>query len=240
MSQLVESKQSSQMLAPTPADLLAMAVQKGADMDQLERLMGLKERWDAGEARKEFTSAMTKLKAQDLTVAKDKTVSFSGTHYTHSSLAQVVETVARHMADVGLSHRWTVTQDGRAISVSCIVTHERGHSESVTMTASPDDSGKKNAIQQVASTVTYLQRYTLMSACGLASRDMPDDDGRGHEPPPQMDGREADWISAMESAGTLEELAANREKCAADYGGMPKVPQSVRAAFTARKRSLEP
>ena len=45
------------------------------------------------------------------------------------------------------------------------------------MTARPDDSGKKNSIQQHASAITYLQRYTLMASAGVAAMDQEDDDG---------------------------------------------------------------
>ena len=46
------------------------------------------------------------------------------------------------------------------------------------MFAAPDDTGKKNSIQQVASTVTYLERYTFLSITGLAVEDQIDDDGQ--------------------------------------------------------------
>ena len=48
--------------------------------------------------------------------------------------------------------------------MTCQITHELGHSESVEMTAPPDDSGGKNTIQSIASTKTYLERYTLLAA----------------------------------------------------------------------------
>jgi hypothetical protein len=45
------------------------------------------------------------------------------------------------------------------------------------MKAPKDTSGSKNAIQSIASTITYLQRYTLFAATGLAADDQ-DDDGK--------------------------------------------------------------
>lgn len=244
MSELIEvPQQTAQSLVsatPTPSDLLRLAIDKGADLDRLERLMDLQAKWEAGQARKAFTAAMTDLKSRNLTVRKDKSVSFSGTAYTHASLAEVVETVVRHMADAGLSHRWTIKQDGKQITVACVITHELGHSESVEFTAAPDDSGKKNAIQQVASTITYLERYTLMAACGLAARDMPDDDGRGSERERETDDRERKanlWISKINSAA-LADLTKIREDSAADYGDIKNVPPAVRSAFSARKAAL--
>lgn len=244
MSELIEvprnTAQTALSATPTPSDLLRLAIDKGADLDRLERLMDLQAKYEAGQARKAFTAAMTDLKSRNLTVRKDKSVAFSGTAYTHSSLAEVVETVVRHMADAGLSHRWTVAQEGKSITVACVITHELGHSEQVVMTAAPDDSGKKNAIQQVASTITYLQRYTLMAACGLASRDMPDDDGRGSETERNQGhgNKVTTWIGKMADAATLAELTKVRDESAVDYGDIKNVPQAIRAAFSARKLEL--
>ena len=51
-----------------------------------------------------------------------------------------------------------------------------GHSEAVSIAGPLDDSGQKNGIQQIGSTITYLERYTLMAIMGLAAHDQ-DDDG---------------------------------------------------------------
>ena len=62
------------------------------------------------------------------------------------------------------------------MTVVCIVTHEDGHEERTQMSGLPDQSGKKNPIQQIASTVSYLRRYTLTGALGITVSDE-DDDG---------------------------------------------------------------
>jgi hypothetical protein len=169
--------------AATPADLLQIAVSQGADLAKLEKLMELQERYEANEARKAYVAAMAAFKAEPIVVGKSKTVDFTSakgrTHYKHATLADVVDAAVTGMGKHGLSHRWDVRQEGGRVSVTCIVTHQRGHSESTTLASSPDDSGNKNQIQQVGSAITYLQRYTLMSALGLAASDMPEDDGRG-------------------------------------------------------------
>lgn len=245
MSELIEVPQHTTQTAlsatPTPSDLLRLAIDKGADLDRLERLMDLQAKYEAGQARKAFTAAMTDLKSRNLTVRKDKSVAFSGTAYTHSSLAEVVETVVRHMADAGLSHRWTVAQEGKSITVACVITHELGHSEQVVMTAAPDDSGKKNAIQQVASTITYLQRYTLMAACGLASRDMPDDDGRGSE-----QHREAAPVQAIsqEQYELLADLMRSTDTAPDGFlrylnAGVQSLPELPAVHFRRAKAALE-
>lgn len=174
--------------ASTPSQLLSLAVSKGADLATLERFMDLQDRWERNEARKAFTVAMSAFKAEAIEVLKRKLVEFTTrdgdtTRYKHAELSDVVEGVGPALAKHDLAYRWDVRQEGQAITVECILTHAAGHSERVTMTAGPDDSGKKNKIQMIASTVTYLQRYTLLAITGVATKGQ-DDDGRGAGEPP--------------------------------------------------------
>ena len=60
---VIEAPQAAQMVvAVTPMAMLQVAVEKGASVEQLERLMALQERWEANEAKKEFVAAMTRFK----------------------------------------------------------------------------------------------------------------------------------------------------------------------------------
>jgi hypothetical protein len=164
----------------TPSDLLRMAVEQGADIAKLEQLMALQERWEANQARKAFVSAMAEFKRNPPEILKDKHVAFKGTEYNHATLGGICSVVIDALAANGFSHRWETEQpDSGMIVVSCVLTHSLGHSESTTMKAPPDNSGSKNAIQSIGSAITYLQRYTLLAACGLATNEIQDDDGRG-------------------------------------------------------------
>lgn len=168
----------------TPDDLLRMAVAQGAGLDYLERLMAMKERFDALAARRAFVEAMANFKTEPLDIFKKKQVGYTTKEgdfvgYKHAELSDIADVVVPALARHGLSHRWQVKQEAGRITVICEVTHRAGHMESVLMDAAPDSSGKKNQIQQVASAITYLQRYTLLAVCGLATKSEHDDDGRG-------------------------------------------------------------
>lgn len=176
--------------ANNPMQMLAIAVERGDDMEKLRQLMDLKDRWEAAEAKKAFTAAMSAFKAEPMEILKSKQVSIpGGAQFKHATLADVVDGACSAMSKHGLAHRWEVKQEGDLIHVTCILSHVDGHEERTQMFARPDDSGKKNQVQQVGSTVTYLQRYTLMSACGLAAKDMDDDAmksaGKAREPQPE-------------------------------------------------------
>lgn len=179
----LERAQQGGSVDTSPPAVIARMLQSGIALAEMKGMLELQERWEANEARKAFVAAMANFKANPPTIEKDKSVGYTTKDgdfvgYKHASIGNVVGKIVAGLAQHGLSHRWDVQQDVQIV-VTCTVTHERGHSESVTMRAAKDDSGKKNAIQQIASTITYLQRYTLLAVTGLATNDQPDDDGRG-------------------------------------------------------------
>lgn len=164
----------------TPLQMVSMAVAKGVDTEQLKELMQLQREWKADNAREAFVLAMNAFRSETLNIVKNKAVSFGTTSYKHATLAAIVEIAAPALSKHGLSHRWETKQEQGAITVTCIITHQFGHSESATLTAAPDQSGGKNSIQAIGSTVSYLQRYTFTAITGLAAKDQ-DNDGRTGE-----------------------------------------------------------
>jgi hypothetical protein len=197
MNEVIEMEPSAIQAAPqqsqgrivtqaTPADLMRYALESGADLDRLEKLMQMQLAWEANEARKAYVAAMAEFKKNPPEIFKDKHVSFDTqkgrTEYDHATIGNVVERVVAALAEHGFSHRWVPGKtEAGLMKVTCVITHRLGHSEETTLEGSADQSGGKNSIQAVASTNTYLQRYSLLMACGLATKDAeyPDDDGRG-------------------------------------------------------------
>lgn len=176
----IESLPATRPIAMTPMEMVAFAVQSGQSLDTVRELMQLEREWKADKAREAYVAAMAAFKSEPIRITKDREVDYTyngkRTNYRHASLAEVVDAVVAAMGKHGLSHRWETKQEGNVITVTCTITHQLGHSEQTTLSGSPDDSGGKNKIQAIGSTVTYLQRYTLMAATGVAAADM-DDDG---------------------------------------------------------------
>ena len=165
--------------AVTPSMLLQIAVEKGTDIDQLEKLMDLQERWERNEAKKAYVSAMAGFRAECPAISKTKVAHNS----KHAGLAETIDQIKGLLSRHGLSHSWRTNQIEGVIAVTCCITHAMGHSESTTLQGNPDTSGSKNAIQSVGSTVSYLERYTLFAILGLASKDMDDDGGLPEKKP---------------------------------------------------------
>ena len=168
----------------TPAKLLEMAIDKDLDIEKLERLMVMSEKWEAKQAKKAFLEALSKFQNLCPVLKKDKKVAFNAVKYNYTPLGSIVTQVKKALQECGLSYRWETSDAAGLITITCIVSHLDGHSENNTMSGAKDSSGQKNLIQQQGSTITYLQRYTLIGALGIATAD-DDVDGTGTPPPPE-------------------------------------------------------
>jgi hypothetical protein len=158
--------------AQGPHELLRLAVAQNADVDKLEKLMALQERWDAAQARRAFFVAFTKFQSICPTVQKsDKAYKTK-----YATLERIVSAVRQPLMECGLSYRHEIHGDGDSLTVTCIITHIDGHSERTSMTAPPDKGELMNAIQGRSSTVEYLSRYTLKGVLGIVCANE-DDDG---------------------------------------------------------------
>ena len=134
--------------AATPATLLAMAVQQGADLEKLEKLMELQQRWEANEARKAFNTAFAAFKADAVAIIKRTEIKdgpLKGKF--HANLFDVVDAVTPGLSKHGLAISWSLTEDTKDwMRVTCTLRHVSGHSESVAMGAAPDAGPGRNAI----------------------------------------------------------------------------------------------
>lgn len=182
-SQDVPHELSNITRTQTPITTIELALKHGSDLTQLEKLMELQERYEANEAKKAFHVAMAEFKKNPPEILKDRKVSFGEgkTSYHHATLANVCEKVIQGLSEHGLSHGWKTDQSQEnKITVECVITHAQGHSESTKLSAKPDETGSKNPIQAMGSTITYLERYTLLALTGLATHDQ-DNNGKGAE-----------------------------------------------------------
>jgi len=182
----------------TPMQMVYHAVTNGSPVEVVEKLMGLQERWQANQARMAFDNAMADAKAEIPVIAKRSNVKYdvknkdangnAGANnakadkvdFDYETLGDIATVINPILSKSGLSYRYRSKQENGLISVTCIITHRDGHCEETTLAAGADTSGKKNGIQSIGSTVSYLQRYTLKLALGLAAAK--DDDGKAADP----------------------------------------------------------
>lgn len=219
----------------SPMEMLASALERGQSPELIEKLMDLAERWQTNQARRAFDTAMADAKAKIKPIAKNRKVDFTSskgrTNYEYEDLAEIARSVDPILAEVGLAYRFQSRQDGDTLTITCIMSHRDGHSIENSLSARRDESGNKNAIQGVASTATYLQRYTLKLSLGLAASI--DDDGKASGAPGTITAKQ--WTALHD---LLIESGANRDAFLTLYkiGDLDDLPASK---FEDAKAKLE-
>ena len=164
-----------------PDALLQIAVQRGDGIEVLTKLMDLKDRFDATMARNAFNSAFAAFKAENVQVLRNKLITDGPLKgKKHAELSDVCEAATEAMSKHGLSTSWRVVQDDKDwIKIACRVRHAAGYSEETEFGGPIDTGPGRNAIQARKSSVTYLERITMLLALGLAEYDADDDGAAG-------------------------------------------------------------
>lgn len=223
--------------AATPMEMLHRAVSQGASVEVLEKLLALQERWEAGQARRAFDAALAAAKAEIPTVFKNREVDFTSakgrTHYRYEDLGEIARTIDPVLAARGLSYRFrTSSSPNEPITVTCILSHRDGHSEENTLTGGRDDSGNKNHLQAIGSTISFLSRYALKAALGLSASE--DDDGRAA-------GSDTSFITDEQAASlrsVAEEVGADLVKFC-QYLRVDSIPAIPASQFRRAMMALE-
>ncbi len=185
--------------------------------EALRELITMQREWEREESRKAFERAMVALKRDLPTVLRrDKVVDFTSakgrTHYTHTSLAAAVDAVSLPLTQHGFSHSWTPSTDDKGkVHVTCTLTHVDGHSKVTTISAPVDTSGNKGPAQGVASTITLLQRYTLLSLLGIATADQEDPPFDDAEPEGEQRRDRPNPERALKAVGVIVKKGRTRE-----------------------------
>lgn len=181
----------------TADQVLAQAIQAGATLEQMERFMALAERMRAQQLAEEKRRAekasredFARFKALNIVVPKTKSVNQTGRdgkpgpRYKQSEFHVVASLLQPALASCNFGYRFDVKfiRGGEAelpwCEVTCRLEHAGGHVETMTLGGPPDDSGSKNALQEMQSSATFLMRHALLAITGTAQEGN-DNDGRG-------------------------------------------------------------
>jgi hypothetical protein len=177
--------------APQPSEgggLLVMierlATNPQLNIEVFDRLLAARRSEEDRAAERAFNLAMSQAKGALQPVLKTRAVDYpskregSGrVQYRYESFADVARTVDPVFAAHGLAYRFAVEQQADMARVTCIVSHSDGYSERVRLESKVDPGATgMSMVQALGSVLTYLQRYSLRAAIGLAAAI--DDDGR--------------------------------------------------------------
>ena len=220
-------------LAPTPDNMLMVAVQSNRSIEEISKFMELYEKWEKEKTRKAFMSDKAKFQREAKSVTKNKDADFGetrsgkeGAKYKFSSLGNTGDEIREPLHGNNFTYDWDVEQvyekDIEKIKVTCILTHADGFEKKVTVKAPDDRSGGKNAVQGIGSTLTYLKRQTLELVVGITLID-DDDDGHGAGHPGEgTDNPRATEVEFNMAISNLKQGRANAQEIAEYYTLTPE------------------
>lgn len=171
-TELIEKTNGIQ--ANTPDQLLSLAVSTNMDLDKLEKLLAMKERWDAKEAEKAFLSSLSDFQEECPELRRTKDVKFKTDGpvvYSYAPLSDIDRQIKALLKKHGFTKRWRIFDVEGKTKVVCIIAHTDGHKEETEMEGDSDMSGQKSAMQGKGASITFMQRYTLIGALGLTTAD---------------------------------------------------------------------
>lgn len=180
------------------------AADPACDLDKMERLMAMHERMTARQAQAEFTDALASLQADLPSITERGDAAGRYKFALWEDINQAIKPILlRH--GFALSFR---TDTGNGITVTGVLSHRNGHREETSITLPADASGNKNAVQAVASSVSYGKRYTAGALLNLTSHGEDDD----------AFSAVGDFITEAQEIGLRERL----EGCGANIPGFLK------------------
>jgi len=168
------------VVTTTPMQLLDIAVNKGADIEQLDKLLALQERWEANEARKLYSDSMVTVHEEMPTIAK--TLRNDHTKSDYASLDMIINQTKKIYTHHGFSisfHEGDTLLENH-VRICADVIHRSGHKETYHYDIPLDGTGIKGnsnmtAIHAKASSTSYARRYLMCMIFNIPTGD--DTDG---------------------------------------------------------------
>ena len=160
-------------------DILMRAIELNVDLDAFEKLVNLVEKVQIDKAKREFYEAFAKFQSQVPPILKSSEVNMGAgrPRYNYASLYDIISKIQKPLGEANLSFRWEISNNNDIITVTCILSHSGGYELQTSIQATKDATPGKSNVQAIASTITYLKRYTLVSLLGIGTAD-PDDDAQ--------------------------------------------------------------
>lgn len=226
----------------TPMDLLQQAVASDANIDNLERLMALQERWEDKQAERAYAEAMHACQMEMPTVVKDGRNAKTGSGYA------LKETVQRTVKPCYSKHGFSISFGEEPCPTAGFkrtiadVTHAAGHTRRYYLDLPIDGIGPQgnpiggmNAVQGGVSTLSYGHRVLMAMVFNIT---IADTDLDGNTDLPTVTEDEA--IQLREAAEGLPDMVISKGfewvemMTGAKVAGFAEVPQVAFRDFRAK------
>lgn len=222
--------QPATALVPSAGDSLVLMFERLArdsavDVEKLERLIAMQERILAHNAKAAFEAAFSAMQPEIPEIDERGRIVVDGSLRSTYAKNEDIQTVLKPiLAKHGFSLAFETLWPEKGVEVIGTLSHREGHSRRSMFKAGADTSGSKNAIQALASTVSYGHRYTTIDLLNIVSREPragADDDATSSEAykaPEAPEGYDV-WWAVLEgvAADGWKALSADWNKSKPEY-----------------------
>jgi hypothetical protein len=191
--QLATAPQAQQMQVINPEALIMSAIEKGLPVETMERLLAMRDKLIAEQARNAYFADLAELQRDCPVIVKDKDVMNKdgrSVRYRYAPLDSIVRQIGGRIADYGFSYRFVTSAENDSVSVTCHASHRMGHTESTTFVSKIDPQAFMNLAQKFGSALTFGKRYAFLAAFGIMTGDEDDDSQSTSETQSQKTARE--------------------------------------------------
>lgn len=147
---------------PMPMELIDKAIETG-NVESLERLMDLQERWEASQARKAFFAAMAQFQGQCPGIGTRG----QADRYKYARLEDIMTVITPLLSQNGLNITFNTEQSENALTVTTHVHHVGGHTQSTTFAVPVPEIRGTNETQKMGAANSYARRYGIVNALNL-------------------------------------------------------------------------
>lgn len=171
----VEPQQNLLPADPMVSMIERIAMDPSSDISKLEKMLEMKERNDANNAKAAFDAAFSKASAEFPDIPLNGENKHQKTRY--ALLKDILSGVRPVLSVYGLALSFSTEVDKDFVTVTAELSHENGHSKRNSIPLPRDTGAGRNAVQAVGSSQTYGQRYTAQAILGLSLGEDSEDDG---------------------------------------------------------------
>lgn len=227
----------ARLQALDPQALIEKAIETGAGVETMERILALAERVQKISAKQAYDAAMAEFQRHCPPILKTKearitTRSGPGYRYSFAPLDEITTVISPLMGSVGLSFRWRVPTpeewkpEPQRVAQICRITHALGHYEESGVITMPVDHANEgvgaNSMQRVGIALTYAKKYSLLVVSGRSPEDYDQDGKTGGD-----EGNGVEPVGRVEDGGGAD-------------GGVRMITDNQQKRFHAIARGLKP
>lgn len=219
MSQaLAERQESAVIVQAGESATILQVIQRAAadpqcDIEKMERLMQMHERFQTRQAEQQYAEALAAMQHELPSIAERGD---AANRYTYALWEDINEALKPILAKHGFALSFRIPRNEKGVEVEGVLSHRAGHSERTSILLPADTSGNKNAVQAVASSVSYGKRYTAGALLNFTTHGEDDDAFTATKQRPITD------IQAQQLQKLLDQCSDKAKKAFTEIHGSPK------------------